>query len=137
VPDNYSPGQPQNKSGRPRKVITAEHLRQIEVLAGYGLPEHKIARAIGVSPDTFWRNKKVRPEILVALERGSAVEDAKVARALVKKAESGNVPAIRWFEMTRCGRRAASDGTTGSQLMGNITAYLIQNAAGKLVEGGL
>lgn len=123
-----------NKVGRGHIIkLTEDHLRQIQVMAGYGLPDFKIAAVLGVSVDTFYRNKRLRPEVAEAYARGFAVQETRIGRALVKRAEAGDMPAIRWWEMTRAGRRAASDVTTGGEPVTNLT-YVITSAAGELVD---
>ena len=133
-PDDI-PGSPaKNRAGRPRKVITNEHLTQIETLAGYGMTEAAIAHILGMSPVTFWRNKtQLRPVIVKALARGRAVAESVVGEALFNRAKGGDIQAIRWWEMTRAGRRTASDVTTGGEVLTNVR-YVIQSAAGEVVE---
>ena len=89
---------------RPEIPLTDEHLEQIAQLAGFGLTQAQIAAVIGMSPDTFLRRKKTRPEVVRALEAGKAKAEAKVGEALYTRAITGDVSAIRWYEMTRAGR---------------------------------
>lgn len=91
--------------GRPRKSITAKHLRQIETLAGYGLTEKQIACVIGLSAATFRRRKEDEDRVLSALEKGQAVAQSVIAQALFVKARNGDLGAIVWWEKTRAGRR--------------------------------
>lgn len=93
---------------RPRFKITADHIRLIETAAGYGLTEAAIARLVGCSPETFYRRKGIRPDILTALERGKALAALNVGKALYTKAIKGDVPAITWYEKTRQNRSEIS-----------------------------
>jgi hypothetical protein len=92
------------KPGRPAKVITDDHLRQIEILAGYGLTEAAIAAVIGVCPATFRNRKADEERVVSALLRGQARAQGKIAKALFKKAREGDIQAIKWWEITRAGR---------------------------------
>ena len=95
---------------RPVKKITPENLKQVETLAGYGLTEAQIAHTLDMSSRTFRRRKngngvrEVKSEVLSALERGKALAEGEVGKALYHKAVGGDVAAIRWYEMTRAGR---------------------------------
>lgn len=95
--------------GRKKLEITPEHVQQVEALAGYGLTEAAIAHALGMSARTFRRRKNGaalngNKEIVAALERGRALAEAQVGKALFHRCLSGDVQAIRWYEMTRLGR---------------------------------
>lgn len=92
---------------RPRVDLTDAQLRQIEVLAGYGLPEEAIAHAIGVAPRTFDRRKADSSAVAEAIQRGRAKAQGIVGEALFKRAKNGDVPAIKWWEQTRLGYRDA------------------------------
>lgn len=89
--------------GRPPKEITDDHLRQIEALAGYGLTEAAIAHVIGLSPATF-RRKKNEARVMSALQKGKALAEATVSKALFERAKEGDLTAIIWWEKTRAGR---------------------------------
>jgi len=92
------------KTGRPRIEITAEQLRQIETLAGYGLTLQEIARVVGISLETLKRRKKDTEAVDEAIARGRASAAASVARKLFQLATEGCLSAIIWYERTRCGR---------------------------------
>ena len=95
------------KNGRgrpPRKNLTARDMAEIERMAGYGLTENQIAAVLGFSSTTMWRRKQEQAEITQALERGQAKVERDIGKALVTRAKSGDVAAIRWYEMTRAGR---------------------------------
>lgn len=89
---------------RPRIALTDDHIRQIEVLAGYGLTQNAIAHCLGISHDTFTRRKADEERVLRALEKGRAVAESMVGQALFLRAKQGDVAAICWWEKTRCGR---------------------------------
>ena len=91
------------KRGRPRIEITIKGLRQIEKLAGYGLTQAAIAAVLGMSERTF-RDKKHEERVSAALDKGRAVAEANVGKALYNKAIDGDIAAIRWWEITRAGR---------------------------------
>ena len=89
---------------RPTIELTDDHIRQIEELAGLGLTMKKIASVIGICERTFRNRKKDDERVVAALHRDMATAEATISRALFEKAKSGDVPAIRWWEMTRVGR---------------------------------
>ena len=90
--------------GKPPIVITAEHLRQAEELAGYGLSRAQIAAVLGLAERTLREKASKDDELSAALSRGKAKAAAIVGKALFLRAKDGDVPAIRWWEMTREGR---------------------------------
>lgn len=77
-------------------------LRQVEELAGYGLNLGQIAAVLGFCERTL-HNKK-NDELIAAIQRGKSKAAAIVGKALFGRAKDGDVPAIRWWEMTREGR---------------------------------
>lgn len=77
-------------------------LRQVEELAGYGLTMGQIAAVLGFSERTL-HNKKT-DDLVAAIQRGKAKAAAIVGKSLFGRAKDGDVPAIRWWEMTREGR---------------------------------
>jgi hypothetical protein len=84
--------------------ITEDLLRQAEELAGYGLSMPQIAAVLGFCERTLHRRKNENESLLAALKRGRARAAAIVGKALFQRAKDGDVPAIRWWEMTREGR---------------------------------
>jgi hypothetical protein len=56
------------------------HRRQVEAMAGYGVPEHAIARIVGIDPKTL--RKHYREE----LDAGQIKVTARVAEFLFRKA---------------------------------------------------
>lgn len=103
-----SANEAKNKGGRPRRIITDEHLRQIEVVAGLGLTMPEIARVIGISPETLKRRKRDMEEVEEAIAVGKAKAAMSVSRKLYQLATEGSIPAIIWYERTRCGRTEKS-----------------------------
>lgn len=79
-------------------------LRQVEELAGYGLSMVQIAAVIGFSERMIYERKADNEALSAALARGKAKAAAIVGKALFTRAKEGDVPAIRWWEMTREGR---------------------------------
>ncbi|MCB1499221.1 MAG: hypothetical protein KDK07_05440 [Bauldia sp.] len=78
--------------------------RQVEALAAYGVPEHHIARVVGIDPKTL--RKHYRDE----LDLGATKATAKVAEFLFRKATTEGpqcvTAAIFWMK-TRGGWREA------------------------------
>jgi len=89
-----------------------DDIRKIEELAGYGLTMPQIAAVLGFTDRTLLNHRGANPEIDSALQRGKAKAAARVGRALFHRAVEGDVPAIRWWEMTREGRSERSQNET-------------------------
>ncbi len=70
--------------------------RQVEAMAGYGVPEADIAGVVGVSPKTL--RKHYRGE----LDHGHVKANAKVAENLYRKATGEGREVIFWLK-TRAG----------------------------------
>ena len=82
--------------GRKAHKPDALHRRQVEAMAGYGVPEVDIARVLGIDPKTL--RKYYRDE----LDTGHVKANAKVAESLFRKA-TGDGPqsvtaAIFWLK---------------------------------------
>jgi hypothetical protein len=92
------------KAGRKPKIVTAEHLVQIEKLSGLGLTEASIAWIIGMHPTTFIRHKATDDRITQALENGKSKAQREISDVLYEKAKSGDLGAIVWWEKTRANR---------------------------------
>jgi|694.fasta_scaffold28320_7 hypothetical protein len=84
--------------------IDENMLRQVEELAGYGLTLEQIAAVLGFSERTMHRKKDSDDALMAAIRRGKAKASAIVGKSLFGRAKDGDVPAIRWWEMTRDGR---------------------------------
>jgi hypothetical protein len=82
--------------GRPAHLPTAAERRQVEAMAGYGIPEADIARVLGIDPKTL--RKHYRDE----LDTGHVRANARVAEALFRKATGDHrqsvTAAIFWLK---------------------------------------
>ena len=98
-------------AGRPAHEPTDENRKQVETLAGFGVPQIDIARTIGINQDTL--RKYYRDE----LDNGETKANAAVAQSLYKKALGDNASsvtaAIFWLK-TRAGWKE----TTTTELVG-------------------
>ncbi|MGC8710972.1 MAG: hypothetical protein ACP5RH_01135 [Leptodesmis sp.] len=95
--------------GRKKIQLSERDLEQIEVMAGFGLQEDRIARVIGISPKTLQRRKKEMELLQEAIERGRAKAEVAIGRSLYNLAVvDQNISAIIWYEKTRCGRSERS-----------------------------
>lgn len=94
--------------GKHTPPLDENALRQVEELAGYGLTLEQIAAVLGFSERTMRRKKADDAELVAAIQRGRAKAAAIVGKALFVRAKDGDVPAIRWWEMTREGRTERS-----------------------------
>lgn len=110
---------------RPRKELTDDDIRRIKIYAGYGLSLNQIAAILGMSPTTL-RIKRNEKRVSDALLAGQATAEGIIGEALFKRAKVGDVPAIRWWEMTRAKRRATQpegdDGTTAQRMNATLSA---------------
>lgn len=110
---------------RPKIEITEDNLRQIEVLAGYGMTEAAIANVLGISERTFRTNKNTEEVVLAALEKGKAKAASIIGQALFEKAKKGDLGAIVWWEKTRAGRtervRTEITGADGQPIQTEVT----------------
>jgi hypothetical protein len=78
-------------------VPTVEDRKQVEAMAGYGIPQEDIARRVGIDPKTL--RKHYRRE----LDTGATKANAKVAESLYQNATQGNVTAQIWWTKSRMG----------------------------------
>jgi hypothetical protein len=91
-----------NPNGRPPFEPTAELRRQVEFLARIGLPHHKIAQALCISPTTL------RKHFREPLKSGALQAKAEVTRSLFDMATKGrNTSAAIFYAKTRCGFHAS------------------------------
>jgi len=81
---------------RPRHEPDAYQRRQVETLAGYGIPETEIASLIGIDPKTLRRYYRQE------LDHGHTKANAKVAENLFRKATGDGresvIAAIFWLK---------------------------------------
>ncbi len=89
------------KNGRPEIVITAKMVKQIEVLAGYGLNQEEISIVIGISHDVLTKHKKLLGEVDRAIKGGKAKGKATIGKRLFDKAKGGDLASIIRWENTR------------------------------------
>ena len=90
----------ENKGGRPPHEPTPELRRQVETMAGYGVPEDGIAHSIGISAPTL--RKYYGDE----LKLGHVKANSAVAQSLYKKAlgdGTASVTACIFWMKTRAG----------------------------------
>ena len=78
---------------------TPERRNQVEVLAGFGLPQHQIAVLLGCDPKTL--RKHFETELAV----GDAKATAKVAQTLYNKAVAGDTASLIFWMKARAGWR--------------------------------
>ncbi len=91
--------------GRPKVELTEKEIKQIELMAGFGLSEEKIALVLEINHRTLRRRKKDSEIVAEAIERGKAKAEMTVAKTLFQMATEGNsLSAVIWYEKTRCGR---------------------------------
>lgn len=95
------------KTGRPKGSLkinfNEEELRRVETLAGYGLNQTEVASVIGICPRTLLKYKDNSEAFNAAWTRGKQKAKAYVAGKLMQKIDEGDLPAIKWYEQTRCG----------------------------------
>lgn len=73
-----------NNGGRPSKFDSID-LTKLEYMAEFGLTEEQMAKLLGISSETIRRYKE-NPEFCAALKKGKEISDAKVVKALFKRA---------------------------------------------------
>jgi hypothetical protein len=85
-------------NGRPPLEPTEELRRRVEFLARIGLPHHKIARALCISPTTL------RKHFREPLKSGALQAKVAVTKSLFDMATKGHNPsAAIFYAKTRCG----------------------------------
>ena len=92
-------------AGRPQFQPTDEERKQVEAMAGYGVPFAMISSLIrsGIDEDTL--NKHFRPQLM----QGKAKACAKVGQSLFQMATAGNdVGAAIWWTKTQMGWKDTS-----------------------------
>lgn len=89
---------PKKKPGRKPIVIDID---KVEQLAAQGLGPTQISRALGISWDTFNKNKKRSSDLSEAIKRGEARGLARVSNSLFKSANEGNVTAQIFYLKNR------------------------------------
>ena len=92
--------QERSKGGRPPYQRDERIARQVEAMAGYGIPLAKIAKVVGLSENTM------RKYYLDEIDLGATKANAKVIESLFRKATGdgqGAVAAAIFWAKTRCG----------------------------------
>ena len=84
-------------AGRPAHKPTDQQRKQVEALAGYGIPHLGMAAIMGIDRKTL--EKHYRAE----LDVGSAKATAKVAESLYRQAVEGNTSAAIFWMKARAG----------------------------------
>ena len=84
-----------NKGGRPSKLNTIS-LKDVEVLAGYGLTDKQIADVLNICKATL-NNYKQNPKFLDSLKRGKAKADNYVIGSLFHRAIGYSHPEVQLF----------------------------------------
>ena len=82
---------------------TPEQRNQVEVLSGFGLPQHQIAVLLGCDPKTL------RKYFEVELSVGDAKATAKIAQTLYNKAVVGDTASLIFWLKARAGWREMHD----------------------------
>lgn len=80
-------------------VPTEEERKQVEAMAGYGVPHDNIASLVrgGIDADTLKKHFKTE------LMQGKAKANAKVGQTLFQKATAGDTTAAIWWSKTQMG----------------------------------
>ena len=102
--DNSTPTKKRGP-GRPSFEPTPAERKQVEALAGYGVPQAKIATLVRDGIDKVTLLKHFRAE----LDRGIAKADAKISETLFQQAVSGNTSALIFWAKARLGWRETQD----------------------------
>jgi hypothetical protein len=106
--------------------------RQVEAMAGYGVPEHAIARVLAIDPKTLRRH--YRDE----LDTGQVKATAKVAESLFRKATSDGpqsvTAAIFWLK-TRGGWRETPQSHQIDMRHRHVTEYTDEELRMIIAEG--
>jgi len=122
--------------GRRKVILNDTHYQMVEAMAGYGMTQDKIARALDLSPSTFYAYKREDERLRQALENGLAKAEAMVGKALFEEAKKGSIAHIKWFEMTRLGKREMIDVTEEKRMLVRMPAKLDEESfEGQYIEG--
>lgn len=92
--------------GKPLKKCqesTVINLSQVESMAAIGMTIEQISAALGVSEPTLRKRRKEYAELNAAIQRGQAKGTLKVAGALMRAIEAGDVKAMTMYLKCRAG----------------------------------
>ena len=102
-------------------IPSPEQRNQVEVLAGFGLPQHQIAVLLGCDPKTL------RKHFDAELSLGDAKATAKIAQTLYNKAVAGDTASLIFWLKARAGWREKHDveisGRDGKPLEPTVIKY--------------
>ena len=88
-----------SRFGRKGFQITPDILKQVEKFAGQGLTQEQIGHCLGISHETFHKQKRNSSEFVEAIKRGQSKAISLVSNALFENAMSGNaVSQIFWLK---------------------------------------
>lgn len=102
-------------------VPTAEERKQVEAMAGYGVPHDNIAAIVreGIDSDTLKKHFKKE------LSQGKAKANAKVGQTLFQKATSGDTTAAIWWSKTQMGWKDSVQ-ISGDPEQPLVTKYIVE-----------
>ena len=116
---------------RGRKIINIDYDR-LEHLASLNMGTMEICRNLGISWDTFDRNKKRKAEFADALQRGKAKGIQRATSRLMDKIDDGEFQAIQFYLKNADSDNWADRQEVNHQL--NLSSVL-QEAQGRIIEG--
>jgi len=85
-----------SRFGRKGFQVTPEILKQVEKFAGQGLTQEQIGHCLGISHETFHKQKRVSFDFVEAIKRGQSKAISLVSNALFENAMKG-VPVSQIF----------------------------------------
>ena len=88
--------------GRPAKQLNEAEISELETLAAI-LSREQIAAYFGMTEKTLSAVSERQPEVFTAYRRGKAKAVVKVASALLRAVEDGDMRAIQFFLKTQAG----------------------------------
>ena len=91
-----------NVGGRPQKRLKAEQVQEIRTLAAI-LSKDQIASYFGMTEKTLSAVSERQPEVFTAYRQGKAQAVVKVASALMRAIDEGDMRAIQFFLKTQAG----------------------------------
>jgi len=116
---------------RGRKIINIDYDR-LEHLASLNMGTMEICRNLGISWDTFDRNKKRKAEFADALQRGKAKGIQRATSRLMDKIDDGEFQAIQFYLKNADSDNWADRQEVNHQL--NLSSVL-QEAQSRVIEG--
>ncbi len=116
---------------RGRKTINIDYDR-LEYLASLNMGTMDICRNLGISWDTFDRNKKRKAEFADALQRGKAKGLQRATSRLMDKIDDGEFQAIQFYL-----KNADSDNWSDkNEVQHNFNlSNVLQEASNRIIEG--